>query len=122
MISAALPHIFHTLKVVRTSVYDKACAGLLDQAQRRAMEDEIAANPFVAPVIPGAGGIRKKRWALPEKGKSGGIRTIYYYHGDDDSVYLLTAYAKSKQEDLTPQDKKAWTRFVKAIKQAARGG
>lgn len=110
------------MKIVRTSVYDKACAGLLDQAQLRVMEDEIAANPFAAPVIPGTGGIRKKRWALPGKGKSAGVRTIYFYHGDDDSVYLLTAHAKSKQEDLLPQDKKAWMKFVKVIKQVARGG
>lgn len=71
------------------------------------MEDDIAADPFAAPIIQGTGGIRKKRWALPGKGKSGGIRTICCCHGDDDTVYLLTAYPKSSQEDLSPQDRKA---------------
>jgi len=110
------------MKIVRTSVYDRATAGLLEPEERKAMEDDIAANPFAAPIIQGTSGIRKKRWALPGKGKSGGIRTIYYYHGDDDTVYLLTAYPKSKQKDLSPQDRKAWAKFVKAIKQATRRG
>ena len=33
-----------------------------------------------------------------------------------EMVYLLTAYPKSDQEDLSPDDKKAWKKFVAEIK------
>ncbi|NQW11400.1 MAG: type II toxin-antitoxin system RelE/ParE family toxin [Alphaproteobacteria bacterium] len=82
------------------------------------MENTIAADPLVAPVIQGTGGIRKLRWALPGGGKSGGIRTIYFYLGEPETIYMLMAYPKSDQENLSPADKKAWTIFVREIKKA----
>jgi hypothetical protein len=44
-----------------------------------AMEFYIACTPGDHPVIPGAGGFRKARWARPGKGKSGGFRVIYFF-------------------------------------------
>ena len=32
---------------------------------------------------------------------------IYFYHAGPESIYMLTAYAKSDRDDLTPADKKA---------------
>ena len=43
-----------------------------------AMEFHIACAPEDHPVIPGAGGFRKARWARPGKGKSGGFRVVYF--------------------------------------------
>ncbi len=71
------------------------------------MEDSIALDPTVGSVISGTGGIRKIRWSVPGRGKRGGIRTIYFYHVGPEEIYLLTAYGKSSQSDLTPQDKKS---------------
>ena len=73
-----------------------------------------------APVIPGTGGIRKIRWAGSGRGKRGGIRTLYYFHAGPEAVYLLTAYAKADREDLTAADRRAWARFVDAIKKEGR--
>ncbi len=84
------------------------------------MEAAIAADPLAAPVIPGTGGIRKLRWAGLGRGKRGGIRTIYFYHAGPAAIYLLTAYAKAAQDDLSPADKKAWARLVAAIKKQER--
>lgn len=84
------------------------------------MESAIAADPLAAPVMPGTGGIRKLRWAGSGRGKQGGIRTIYFYHAGPQAIYLLTAYAKSAREDLSPDDKKAWTKLVAAIKKEER--
>ena len=80
------------------------------------MEAAIAADPRAAPVIPGTGGVRKLRWAIPGRGKRGGIRTIYFYQVGPGAIYMLTAYAKADQDDLTPDDRKAWYRLVATIK------
>jgi len=80
------------------------------------MEKAIAEDPTSGMVIPGTGGIRKIRWAVPGRGKRGGIRTIYFYHAGPEEIYLLTAYGKPAQADLTPADKKAWSKLVAAIK------
>lgn len=104
------------MRLFATKTYERAIGRLLAAGARREMEDAIAEDPAAAPVIPGTGGIRKLRWAAPGRGKRGGIRTIYFYHAGPEEIYLLTAYGKSAQEDLTPADKKAWSKLVAAIK------
>jgi hypothetical protein len=41
------------------------------------------------------------------KGKSGGARVIYYFHADDMPVFLLTAFGKSEQANLTQAERNA---------------
>ena len=55
------------------------------------------------------------------RGKQGGIRTIYFYHAGPEAIYLLTAYAKSDRDDLTPADAKALSRIVAEIKKERTG-
>ncbi len=64
----------------------------------------------------GPGIIRMLCWFCSGRGKRGGIRTIYFYHAGPGAIYMLTAYAKADQDDLTPDDRKAWSRLVATIK------
>lgn len=85
------------------------------------MEAVIAAGPSAQPPsfrVPA--GFRKLRWGGSGRGKRGGVRTLYYFHGSRETIYLLTVYAKAEQEDLRPADLKAWSNLVHAIKQEAR--
>ena len=66
----------------------------------------------------GTGGVRKARWGRERKGKSGGVRVIYYYWLRDGEVYMLSIYAKNEQADMTAADKKAARKFVEALKDA----
>lgn len=59
-------------------------------------------NPKAGAVIKGSGGLRKIIWKVPGKGKSGGLRIIYYCL-DNDRIYMIFVYPKSEQEDLTPE-------------------
>ena len=43
------------------------------------------------------------RVKLKGRGKSGGIRNIYYYHEEDSLILMIFVYEKSKTEDLTPK-------------------
>jgi hypothetical protein len=108
------------MEIFATKSYERAIRKLIAVSARREMEAAIAADPRAAPVIPGTGGIRKLRWAVPGRGKRGGIRTIYFYHAEPGAIYMLTAYAKSDRDDLTPDDRKAWSRLVTAIKNEER--
>ena len=84
--------------------------------EQLAMELHIAQNPEAHPVVPGAGGIRKARWGRPGHGKRGGVRTIYYFAAAVGTLYLLDIYAKNRQSDLTPGDKKELKRIVEGLR------
>lgn len=55
----------------------------------------LAVNPKAGDVIPKSGGCRKVRWARRGRGKSGGVRVIYYNELEDGKIWLLVIYAKS---------------------------
>lgn len=104
------------MRIFATRTYDRAIRRLLSDDSRNEMEAAIAENPTGAPVIPGTAGIRKMRWGGFGRGKRGGIRTIYFLHTEATDIYLLTAYAKSERDDLSPADKKALKNQMEAIK------
>ena len=76
----------------------------------------LAYNPEAGNLIRGTGGIRKVRFAAKGKGKSGGVRVIYYYHSDLMPLYALMLYAKNEQAELTADDRKDLAGFVAALK------
>ena len=57
-------------------------------------------------MIAGAGGVRKVRWSRAGTGKRGGVRVVYFYHDAKRPLYLLMVYAKARQEDLSPEEKR----------------
>ena len=57
-------------------------------------------NPEKGDIIKGSGGVRKIRWAIKNKGKSGGIRVIYYWKDKASEMWLLTLYAKNEQDSI----------------------
>ncbi len=73
----------------------------------QAFQRYLAQNPTTGAVIEGTGGLRKVRWAARGKGKSGGVRVIYFYMATDYQIRLLLIYSKSVMDDLTPTHKKA---------------
>jgi hypothetical protein len=65
--------------VIETPELLRAVVGLLDDDEKAALVDYIAANPTAGDLMPGLGGARKLRWAIGNRGKSGGVRTITHY-------------------------------------------
>lgn len=47
------------------------------------------------------------------RGKSGGIRVIYYWHRPRDSLLMLLAYSKNVQGDLTSAQRNVLRDLVK---------
>ena len=56
--------------------------------------------PESGKVVPGSGGVRKVRWAMAGRGKSGGVRVIYYFKRQDAEIWLLTIYSKNEMENI----------------------
>lgn len=99
------------MKISSTQVYRREIARLLTPEEAEAVENHLAETWRQHPVIPGSGGMRKARIALPGRGKRGGGRVIFYVFVSDDHLFLMAAYAKNARDDLAP----AQLRQLKAI-------
>ena len=87
--------------IKETSIFTKIIQDLLPDDSYQQLQTELVSNPKSGDLIQGSGGIRKLRWSMPGMGKSGGIRVIYYWITSNDQIYMLYAYQKSKQVNLT---------------------
>jgi mRNA-degrading endonuclease RelE of RelBE toxin-antitoxin system len=102
--------------VKESSVFTRRADKLLSPAEREELVNFLAANPTEGDVIPDLGGIRKVRFAAKGKGKSGGVRVIYYFHDDSVPLYALIIYGKGEQEELTPDQQIAAAGMVSVFK------
>ncbi len=98
-------------------------SGFLSQVGSSISSDErdefinfIARNPEVGDIISGTGGVRKVRWGSKNKGKSGGLRVIYYFYDELAPIFLLTVYGKGEQENLTSEQKKQISVLAQILK------
>jgi len=80
------------------------------------LEQILLDNPQIGDVIQGTGGARKMRIQLEGRGKSGGGRVIYLDVFEKEKLYLLFAYPKNMQTELTSEQKKMIKAIVEAIK------
>jgi hypothetical protein len=104
------------MQIFRLKPYIRAMKGMgLDEAGMAEIERSICAAPEAHPVISGLRGVRKARFARPGGGKSGGGRVIYYAMIGRGRIYMMTAYPKSRQEDLTRDDRKAILRVIEQL-------
>ena len=88
-----------------TPIFTKQINGLLSDDELRRLQVSLMLRPDAGAIIKGGGGLRKVRWKAQGRGKSGGIRVIYYYELPD-TIYMLLAYPKNKQENITPSQLK----------------
>ena len=104
------------IKIVRTHRYAKDIKKLKASAEDvDAMERMIAADPLAGALIQGLKGVRKVRFRIGNRGKSSGGRAVYYVMMSDDTVLMITAYAKAEKEDLSPDDRKAILRVLEEL-------
>lgn len=80
----------------------------------RLLQNHLIEYPDAGDVIRGSGGVRKVRWASGGKGKSGGVRVIYYWAKADEQTFFLTLYGKGEKENLSAADLK---RVVKLLEE-----
>lgn len=105
------------LEFIETSYFTKRIKALLTDDDYAKFQMTLIENPECGDIIAGGGGLRKIRFSLSanNKGKSAGIRAIYYYVVDS-KIYLLTAYPKSEKDNLTREELNILKLLVKEIK------
>jgi len=109
---------------VRLLEFEKQCKSMgLNEDNIREIENIILDNPTVGDVMPGTGGVRKFRYALPNTGKSGGARVIYIDFIRYEKTYLITAYNKGVTDNLSKAEQNELKKFVKILEtEAGKGG
>ena len=83
-----------------TPIFTEQVVEFLDDDSYQELQSVLIREPESGNLIPRSRSLRKIRWRAAGRGKRGGIRVIYYLV-TRDQIYMLYAYAKNRQEDLT---------------------
>ena len=92
--------------IIETRIFTRRIKELMSDDEYRALQETLVNRPGMGDIVQGTGGLRKVRWKQEGRGKRGGVRVIYYWMTEDEQLYMLYVYPKSKQEDLTAEQKK----------------
>jgi hypothetical protein len=103
--------------VVEFEEFARFAAKNLSADEHSALLSFLAMKPNEGAVIPGTGGLRKLRWAIQGRGKSGGIRVIYYYHNENMPLLLLTGFAKNEMENISKAARNAYKKILPLLVQ-----
>ena len=91
----------------------------LGDDELQALQIMLLKDPESGPVMEGTAGIRKVRLPLQNRGKSGSVRVCYTDFAEYEVIYLITAFEKKNQENLTNEEKSVLKKLVKALKEEA---
>jgi len=103
------------MEIVETKVYTKYITKLMSDDEYKELQSFLVQNPKAGDMIKNSGGLRKLRWKIKDKGKSGGIRNIYYFYENKEMIIMLHVYEKTKQDDLSPKELEILKNILKGI-------
>jgi hypothetical protein len=107
--------------VAETVVYLADAVKLYSEEERDSIIKMLATDPECGDVMPRTGGVRKVRVGRDSRGKSGGARVIYYFHGSDRlPIYVLAIFGKNEKDNLSEEEKNALRKFVAVIKESLK--
>ncbi len=101
------------MELIETPVFTKKITEILSDSEYSELQWALVANPEAGSLIQGGAGIRKLRWRIPNRGKRGGLRVVYYLYSSEDKIYLLLPYCKSESEGLTKRQVMILAEYVK---------
>jgi hypothetical protein len=103
------------MEFIETSIFTKALHTLLNDDEYRQLQNTLWRDPQAGDLIRGGGGIRKVRFGVDGRGKSGGVRVIYYAIAQPEEIYLLLIYPKSKKDALSAEETAILRALVKEL-------
>lgn len=106
--------------IVEATTFSRRVKALLTEAEYLDLVTALAQDPWAGDEIVGTHGVRKLRFGSHGKGKSGGVRVVYYLYDESLPLYALLIYGKGERADLTPDERKAVASFALHIKAEAK--
>lgn len=88
------------MEFIEAVAFTKYVYDYLSEDEYMGLQSFLLQYPESGKVVRGSGGVRKVRWAMAGKGKSSGVRIIYYFKKQDDEIWLLTIYSKNEVENI----------------------
>jgi hypothetical protein len=88
---------------IETSIFTKILPSYLSDDDYRGLQSYLLHKPDAdaGDLVRGSGGVRKVRWAVSGRGKSVGIRAIYYWKKSEHEIWMLTIYSKSERATIS---------------------
>lgn len=100
------------ITIAETEPFQRKVAKLLSREEREDLIAYLAEHPSSGVLIEGTGGVRKLRWGRSGRGKSGGVRVIYYFHSEIMPLYLLAVFGKNEKANISREEKRALAKAV----------
>ena len=86
---------------IETSTFTRLLPDYLNDEEYRGLQTYLMQKPDAGDIVKKSGGVRKVRWAPQGKGKSTGVRIIYYWKKPDHEIWMLTIYSKSERSTIS---------------------
>ena len=80
------------MEFIEATTFTKYVYDYLSKDEYVGLLSSLLQDPEAGNIVRGSGGVRKVRWAISGKGKSGGVRVIYYFKKQDDEIRLLLIF------------------------------
>ena len=105
------------ITIVEHDHYLKQARKLLKEEQIDEIAEILATKPKAGEIMQGTGGFRKMRYAgVHGKGKSGGMRVIYFFVTADKEVHLVEIYGKNEKDNLTKTQRNELAKLASLLK------
>ena len=108
------------VEFIEHPLFTKQITELLSDDEYRDFQATLTADPKAGDVIPGLGGLRKIRVALPGRGKRGGGRVLYVAFIEAETLFLASVFTKGDVAKLPPEKRRVLRGIVDEIKQEFR--
>ena len=103
------------MEFIKTPTFTRMVTALLSDEEYQGLQNTLVELPDRGKLIRGGGGIRKMRFAAQGRGKSGGVRVIYYWMREAAQMYMLAIYPKSAKDDLSDEETAILRQLVKEL-------
>ena len=101
--------------IVELPEFIKRASGRLRYEEKASIINYLALHPQSGDIMQGTGGIRKLRWSAQGKGKSGGVRVIYYYHNGSVPLFLLTVFGKGEKANISKSERNELSKLTNLL-------
>jgi hypothetical protein len=102
--------------VIETPYYLRRATKLLSEVEQSHVIAVIADNPRAGDIMAGTGGLRKLRFSKEGKGKSGGVRVMYYFYDEKHPIYLFDIFGKNEKDNLSKAERNGLAKLIAELK------